>query len=217
MAMHLIFLGPPGAGKGTFAGMLTEAFGPVHVSTGDILRAEMKAGTDLGKLARDHVDSGGLVPDEVIADVVDNRLRQADVRQNGFILDGFPRTMRQAELLAEGMDEMGWELDAIVLFDTDRELLLRRLTARRLCRGCGQMFNLLFGPPKVTGLCDACGGELYQRSDDSPETALDRLALYDRQTTPLIEYYNRSGRLEKVDSGGTLYLVFAALRKALSI
>ncbi|MDT8389575.1 MAG: adenylate kinase [Lentisphaeria bacterium] len=214
---NLVFLGPPGAGKGTFAGMLGNDFQLVHISTGDILRAEMKAGSPLGEQAKRYVESGGLVPDEIIADVVDVRLRADDVRTNGFILDGFPRTVRQAELLDDVLARHHWKLDAAVLFDTRRDLLLSRLTARRLCRGCGRMFNVLYGPPKKETVCDDCGEALYQRADDSKETALGRLDVYDQQTAPLIDFYERRGLLKRVDSGGTLDTVNALVRSVLSL
>lgn len=213
----LVFLGPPGAGKGTFASMLVKDFHFAHISTGDILRAEMKAGTPLGQQAKEYVESGGLVPDEVIADVVDVRLQADDIQSDGFILDGFPRTVRQAELLDEVLRRHHWALDAAVLFDTSRDLLLSRLTARRLCKGCGRMFNVLYGPPKKERVCDDCGAELYQRADDSEETALGRLDVYDQQTSPLIDLYEKRRLLKRVDSGGTLAAVNGLVRDALGL
>jgi adenylate kinase len=214
---RLVFLGPPGAGKGTFAQMMVEALAYTHISTGDILRAEIAAATPLGKEARKHVESGGLVPDEIIAGVVQVRLERTDLADGGFILDGFPRTLPQAGLLEGVLDRRGWKLDATVLFDTDRDLLVRRLTARRLCRKCGAGYNVLYSPPTKDGVCDKCGGELYQRADDSRETALDRLQVYDRQTAPLVELYRRRGLLREVDSGGTKADVFLRLRALLEL
>lgn len=217
MINRLVFMGPPGAGKGTFAAMMVEAFGQVHISTGDILRAEMKADTPLGRRAREFVESGELVPDRVIADVMDTRLGVSDVAEQGFILDGFPRTIPQAELLDLVLDRREWRLTAVVLFDTDRELLVSRLTARRMCRKCGANWNILYGPPTVEGVCDKCGGDLYQRADDSKETALDRLDVYDRQTAPLVDFYDKRGLIKRVDSGYTKPEVFAALRAVLGL
>lgn len=213
----LVFLGPPGAGKGTFALMLANDFQFVHISTGDILRAEVKSGTPLGKQAKTCIESGDLVPDQVVADVVDVRLRADDVQANGFILDGFPRTVRQAELLDGVLQGHSWALDAAVLFDAGRDLLISRLTARRLCRGCGKMFNVLYGPPKKAGVCDDCGDTLYQRADDSKETALGRLEVYEQQTAPLIELYEKRGLLKRIDSDGTLAEVNGVLRAALDL
>ncbi len=213
----LVFLGPPGAGKGTFAEMLAGEFGLRHISTGDILRAEMKAGTPLGEVARESVVAGRLVADDVVAAIVANQLQNPEAKQRGFILDGFPRTVKQAELLAGSLAAGGLLLEAAVLFEADRELLLRRLTARRLCRACGKLFNLLYGPPRQEGVCDACGGDLYQRADDSLATATERLAVYDRETAPLIGHYESRHLLRRVDSGHSKAAVFAALRQELEL
>lgn len=213
---RLVFLGPPGAGKGTFAGLFAERFGTVHISTGDILRAEIKAGSRLGIAARQCVDSGELVPDEVIVGIVDHRLGEPDVAGHGFILDGFPRTVRQAELLEEALKTCGWELDAVVLFAADRDLLIRRLTARRLCQGCGKVYNVLYDPPCAEGICH-CGEPLYQRPDDSRETALGRLEVYQRQTSPLIDFYRSRGLLKTVDSAGEKSAVMAGLCRVLGV
>ena len=213
--IKVVFLGPPGAGKGTFANMLAEDFHPVHISTGDILRAEMKEGTELGEKARQYVESGRLVSDEVVTAIVAGKLARPETRRLGFILDGFPRTVRQAELLDEAMREADLELDAAILFHAERDLLLKRLTARRICRNCGAVYNVLFSPPRTDGVCDKCGGELYQRSDDTRETAVERLQVYEQQTAPVIEFYRGRGLLHEIDSGQPKESVGAALRRLL--
>ena len=196
---NLVFLGPPGAGKGTLSEPLMKAEKLAHISTGDILRAEVKNGTELGKLAKSYMDKGGLVPDEIVAGMVAKALA-SDECKTGFILDGFPRTVPQAALLDKAMSEIGMKLDAVVLFDAPTDLLLQRLTARLTCRACKASFNKLFCKPKQEGVCDHCGGELYQRDDDSLETAQNRLKVYNEQTAPLIDYYAQKNMLSKIDS-----------------
>lgn len=212
---NLIFLGPPGAGKGTLSDPLMKAENLAHISTGDILRAEIKNGTDLGKTAKTYMDQGKLVPDEIVADMVGKRLAEDDCK-NGFILDGFPRTVPQAELLEQVMGKINMKLDAVVLFDAPEDLLLQRLTARLTCRSCGASFNKLFALPKVDGVCDHCQGELYQRSDDSMETAQNRLKVYHEQTSPLIEFYIGRNLLSKIDSSLPKAEGYAALQAVLS-
>lgn len=196
---NLVFLGPPGAGKGTLSKILIKEEGLAHISTGDILRGEMSRETELGKKAREYVTTGKLVPDEIVADMVGKRLAEKDC-DNGFILDGFPRTVRQAELLDECLNEIGKKLDLVVYFDAGEELLLKRLTARLTCKGCGAVFNKIFSPPAKDSVCDSCNGELYQRPDDSLETARDRLSVYNEQTSPLISYYEKKNLLDKINS-----------------
>ncbi|MDD3885747.1 MAG: adenylate kinase [Victivallaceae bacterium] len=191
---NLIFIGAPGAGKGTISGVLLEKYPLVHISTGDILRDEIKRDTELGRQAAGLMKDGKLVPDEVVAGMVRARLAQKDC-DNGFILDGFPRTVNQADLLAAALKDLGRPLDRVVYLKVDDELLLQRLTARQGCRKCGAIYNKLFMPSKKPGVCDACGGELFQRPDDSLETAKNRLAVFYKQTSPLIEYYDRQGKL----------------------
>ena len=197
--MKLVFLGPPGAGKGTQAAGVSAHLRVPHISTGDILRAEIKNGTELGNSAKSYMDAGKLVPDEIVAGMVAKRLASDDCKA-GFILDGFPRTVPQAELLDKAMKEIGMTLDAVVLFDAPVDLLIQRLTARLTCRACGASFNKLFSKPKQEGICDSCGGELYQRSDDSLETAQNRLKVYQEQTAPLVAYYEQKNMLSKIDS-----------------
>jgi adenylate kinase len=197
---NLVFLGPPGAGKGTLSMILKEETGLAHISTGDILRAEIKNETELGKKAKECVNKGALVPDEIVAEMVGKRLSESDC-ENGFILDGFPRTINQADLLNDALQKIGKKLDMVVYFNAEEELLLKRLTARLICKACGYNHNKIFSPPTSEGVCDKCGGELYQRPDDSLETAKDRLKVYNEQTAPLIEYYKEKGLLSEIDSG----------------
>jgi adenylate kinase len=212
---HLIFLGPPGVGKGTMAEKLTQNFPLRHISTGDILRAEMKGGSELGAQAKNYMGKGQLVPDELVAAIVATRLAEPESRDNGFILDGFPRTINQAKLLESALDKNKMKLDAVVLFEAVREILLKRLTARRICRECGAVFNLLFSPPEKDGICDKCGGKLYQRPDDSLDTAKNRLEVYAEQTAPLIDYYDERGLLLRVSGASEKAQNYRGLIKAL--
>ncbi|OPZ28044.1 MAG: Adenylate kinase [Lentisphaerae bacterium ADurb.BinA184] len=212
-----VFLGPPGAGKGTMAEMMGAAFGVRQISTGDILRAEMKAGTELGRQARQYIDNGQLVPDETVTAIVTARLADPAIAAGGFILDGFPRTVRQAELLDAALERHGLTLDRVVLFEVERELLLTRLTARRVCKACGAVFNTLFNRPRAEGVCDACGGPLIQRTDDSRSTAVERLAVYERQTAPVADYYRRRGLLTALSGAGHKDENFARLRQGLGL
>jgi len=214
--MKLILLGPPGAGKGTQAKMLMDRYGIPQISTGDILRAAVKDGTPMGLKAKSFMDAGGLVPDDVVVGIVRERLQQDDCK-SGFILDGFPRTVPQADALAEALTGLGRPLDAVVSLGVDIEALVERLTGRRTCRDCGRGYHVAFSAPKVAGVCDTCGGELLQRDDDREETIRRRLDVYNDQTSPLIDYYRKSGLLSEVD--GMLSMdavqgeVLAVLRK----
>lgn len=196
--MKLILLGPPGAGKGTQAKMLTERFGIPQIATGDILRGAVQAGTALGLQAKSFMDAGGLVPDEVVIGIVRERLQQADCTV-GFILDGFPRTVAQADALQGNLESLGRRLDRVVSLTVDADALVERLTGRRTCRSCGRGYHVSFDPPRNAQLCDACGGELYQRDDDREETIRKRLTVYDQQTSPLIAYYRAAGLLTELD------------------
>ena len=191
---NLIFLGGPGAGKGTVSNRMIAKYGVAHISTGDILRAEVAKGTPAGKEAGAIMKSGGLVPDALVCGMVGERLQQPDC-EKGFILDGFPRTIAQADTLAETLKGMGKKIDAVVYLNVADEIILERLTARMNCRGCEAIYNKIFMPPKVAGVCDKCGSELFQRPDDSLETAKSRLAVFHKQTQPLIEYYEKLGLL----------------------
>jgi len=196
--MKLILLGPPGAGKGTQAKMLTEQFSIPQISTGDILRAAVNDGTAMGLKAKEYMDAGGLVPDKVVVGIVRDRLQEADC-VNGFILDGFPRTVPQADALQTSLSEMHKELDRVISLDVDAEALVERLTGRRTCKECGRGYHVTFDPSREEGKCDACGGTLFQRDDDQEETIRKRLQVYADQTAPLISYYRDAGVLLELD------------------
>jgi len=200
---NLILLGPPGVGKGTQAKLLIERFGIPQISTGDILRAAVKELTPMGVKAKGYMDSGALVPDEVVIGIVEERLAQSDCAQ-GFILDGFPRTVAQADALKQVLDGLKRGIDHVISLSVDKGELLRRLTGRRACPSCGAVYHIEFAPSKEAGRCDACAAELFQREDDKEETILKRLAVYDEQTAPLIAYYTGSGLLRSVNGLGTV-------------
>jgi adenylate kinase len=206
--MRAVLLGPPGAGKGTQAVRLVEKYNVPQISTGDIFRANIKAGTELGKKAQEYTNSGRLVPDELVVDLVKDRLQQEDCA-NGYLLDGFPRTIYQAEQLDKYLAEQGQKLDAVINFEVDSEELISRLTGRRMCKACGAGYHIKNMPPKVEGVCDKCGGELEQRKDDNRETAENRLKVYEESTAPLIEYYSNSGLLNNFDAAKNPDEVFA--------
>jgi adenylate kinase len=195
--LRLVFLGPPGAGKGTQARVLEQRFGPRQISTGDILREQRTAGTELGRLAESYMTSGALVPDKVIIDMVGGELANSP---SGFIMDGFPRTVAQAEAFDTFLHDKGWPLDAVVLFDADRSTLIQRLSARWSNPRNGRTYNTATNPPRVAGIDDDDGGPLMQREDDRPETVAKRLDVYDEQTRPLVDYYRGSGKLIEVDA-----------------
>lgn len=196
--MKMILLGPPGAGKGTQAKMLTDEFGIPQISTGDILRAAVKEGTPMGVKAKSFMDAGGLVPDEVVIGIVTERLQKPDC-DSGFILDGFPRTVPQADALGENLQNLDKNLDAVISLEVDIEALVERLTGRRTCKDCGRGYHISFDSPKVDGVCDACGGVLFQRDDDQEETIRKRLDVYNEQTSPLTDYYASAGLLKSLD------------------
>jgi adenylate kinase len=211
--VRLIFLGPPGAGKGTQARALAQEWGVPQIATGEMLRAAVAAGTPLGREAQRIMETGALVPDDVIVGLIAERLREPDAAR-GFILDGFPRTIGQAEALNRLLKDLGQSLDAVVYFDVAEAELLRRLTGRRLCRQCQTAFHLVSAPPARPGVCDRCGGELYQRDDDSEKTARHRLDVYGRQTAPLLDYYRGRGLLTPIQGEGAVDTIRAAIRRA---
>ncbi|HQO57487.1 MAG TPA: adenylate kinase [Candidatus Omnitrophota bacterium] len=193
--MNLVLLGPPGAGKGTFAGMIKESFELVHISTGDILREAMKSGSDLGRRVKSYVESGGLVPDELIIEIMEERLGQQDVTEHGYLLDGFPRTTAQAESLDRILDQIQQPIDLVVYMEAGLPVILQRLTGRRLCRKCNAIYHTVNMPPKKAGVCDHCGGELYQRPDDNEETITNRMKVYTQSTKPIVDYYLNQKKL----------------------
>ena len=210
--MRVAFLGPPGAGKGTQARDLAQEWRVLHLATGDMLREAVAAGSPLGREAKTYMDQGALVPDDVIIRMMAERLGAAAGR--GFILDGFPRTIAQAEALARLLKDLGQTLDTVVYFDVSEPELLRRLTGRRVCRKCGHTYHLTSNPPKRPGVCDACGGELYQRDDDTEATVRNRLEVYRRQTAPLLDYYRQRNLLVTVSGEGPLATIRDAIRAA---
>lgn len=209
--MNLMLLGAPGAGKGTQAARLIEAYGLAHISTGDILRKAVADQTPLGLAAKAYMDKGELVPDEVVIGLVRERLQEPDTAA-GFILDGFPRTVVQAEALSDVLAELGKNLDAVITIEVDKEALVKRLTARRTCATCGAIFNVLFQPEAASGSCPSCGGQLLQRDDDTVETVTNRLEVYERSTLPLVDYYRNAGLLRSVDGNKTPDEVFAQIQ-----
>ena len=193
--MNLVLLGPPGAGKGTFAGMIKEAFGLVHISTGDMLREAMKSGSDLGKSVKSYVESGGLVPDELIIKIIEERLKQNDVTAHGYLLDGFPRTTAQAESLDRILEHIQQPVDLVVYMEAGLPVVLQRLTGRRLCRSCNAIYHTVNMPPREENICDHCGGELYQRPDDNEGTITNRMKVYEESTQPIVTYYLSQNKL----------------------
>ena len=206
--MHILLMGPPGAGKGTQAANLVKEFTISHISTGDMFRAAIKAGTEIGKQAKACIDAGNLVPDEITIGIVRERLSQDDCKK-GFILDGFPRTVEQADALTEILSDLGLKLKSVLDVNVPSADLVERAVGRRICKSCGATYHIKFNPSKVEGVCDECGGELFQRPDDTEETMKNRLSVYDAQTKPLIDYYTKAGLYVEVDGRQEIGKVFA--------
>ena len=196
--MNIILMGLPGAGKGTQASEIVKKFPIPHISTGDMFRKAIKDETDLGKEAKSYMDRGELVPDEVTVGIVKERISEDDAKK-GFLLDGFPRTIEQAEALNNIMSELDRNIDAVINIEVPEEELMNRLTSRRICEKCGTTYHLVFNPPKVDGVCDIDGGKLYQRKDDNPETVSNRLSVNVKQSKPILEYYDEKGVLKNID------------------
>ena len=214
--MHILLMGPPGAGKGTQAAALVKELGVPHISTGDMFRAAIKEGTEMGKKAKSFIDAGNLVPDEVTIGIVRDRLAKADCKK-GFILDGFPRTVGQADALKGILSDLGLTLDKVLNISVPSSELIERAVGRRICKACGATYHLKFNPTKVEGKCDECGGELYQRADDTAETMGNRLKKYEESTKPLIDYYKGQDKLVSVDGNRAPDVVFADIVERLGI
>ena len=212
--IRIVLLGPPGAGKGTQAKLLQDKYSACQVSTGDILRGAVRDQTPIGKEASEYINRGALVPDDVIVKLVGERLKAKDC-DNGFILDGFPRTINQAKSLQEILNARGLTLDRVLSIEVPQKLIVERLAGRRTCKDCGALYHTVFDPPKTKGVCERCGGELYQREDDREETIKARLITYDQQTAPLIDYYRERGMLSSVDGVGTVDEIHDRMSQAL--
>ena len=212
--MKVIMLGAPGAGKGTQAKKLAAAYSIPHISTGDIFRANIKEGTELGKKAKAYMDAGQLVPDELVCDLVVDRIQQDDCK-NGYLLDGFPRTIPQAEALDAAVEKLGEKIDYAVNIDVPDDNIINRMSGRRACVGCGATYHIVFNPPKVEDVCDVCGKSLILRDDDKPETVKTRLDVYHAQTQPLIDYYAGRGVLVTVDGTQNMDKVFSDIKDIL--
>ena len=212
--MKVIMLGAPGAGKGTQAKKLAAEYSIPHISTGDIFRANIKEGTELGKKAKAYMDAGQLVPDELVCDLVVDRIQQDDCK-NGYLLDGFPRTIPQAEALDAAVEKLGQKIDYAVNIDVPDDNIINRMSGRRACVGCGATYHIVFNPPKVEDVCDVCGKSLILRDDDKPETVKTRLDVYHAQTQPLIDYYAGRGVLVTVDGTQNMDKVFADIKDIL--
>lgn len=206
--MFLLLMGPPGAGKGTQAERLMEKYQVPHISTGDMFRAAVKQGTELGKEAKRYMDAGQLVPDEVTIGIVREGLARPECK-NGFILDGFPRTEEQAKQLDVILDNLSIKLNAVIDITVPSDELIGRITGRRICKACGATFHVIFNPPKIEGVCDKCGGNLYQRDDDKEETVTKRVDVYNKQTRPLIDYYTKQGIYKNIDGTQDIDKVFS--------
>ena len=212
--MKIIMMGAPGAGKGTQAKKIAAKYGIPHISTGDIFRANIKNGTELGKKAKTYMDQGLLVPDELVVDLVVDRVNQDDCT-NGYVLDGFPRTIPQAEALTEALEKMGQKVDFAIDVNVPDENIVKRMGGRRACVTCGATYHMVYAPTKKEGICDTCGGELILRDDDKPETVQKRLNVYHDQTQPLIDYYTNQGILRTVDGTVDIDDVFRAITEFL--
>ena len=212
--LRLVLLGPPGAGKGTQASAIVKEYNIPHISTGDIFRANIKAGTNLGKKAKEYMDKGLLVPDDLVVSIVRERLIEEDCKE-GFLLDGFPRTVNQGEALDIELEKMGLKLDKVVNIDVEKDVLIQRAIGRRICKNCGATYHIDFNPPKEEGICNVCEGRLFQRDDDKKETVEKRIEIYEKQTKPLIDYYAEKRLILNIDVTKTIYVFFQEIIKAL--
>ncbi len=212
--MRLILLGPPGAGKGTQAASISKQYNVPHISTGDIFRKNIKEGTELGKKAKEYMDKGLLVPDDLVVAIVEDRLKEDDCK-SGFLLDGFPRTVNQAKTLDKVLENMNTSLNNVINIKVDRDILVERIVGRRICKDCGATYHVEFNPTEEKDMCDACGGELYQRDDDKAETVVKRIEVYLNETSPLINYYDQKNILIDIDGEQDIDKVFKNIALAL--
>ena len=212
--MKLVLLGPPGAGKGTQAAEIVKKYNVPHISTGDIFRKNISEGTELGKEAKGYMDKGQLVPDELVVAIVKDRLSESDCK-DGFLLDGFPRTVDQADALDTELKNLNYNLDKVLNIYVDKNALIERAVGRRICKSCGATYHISFNKPKEEGKCDLCGGELFQRSDDTEETVANRIGVYSEQTEPLTDYYEKKGILANINGDQDIDKVFSEIVTAL--
>ena len=212
--LNIVLLGPPGAGKGTQAELIVKKYGIPQISTGDIFRANIKNGTELGKKAKSYMDKGELVPDDLVIEIATARLLEDDCK-DGFMLDGFPRTVYQAEKLDEFLAKHNMKIDSVLDIEVEKSILLARIIGRRVCKACGATYHVVNMPPAKEGVCDSCGGELYQRADDTEATVKNRIEVYEAQTMPLVDYYEKAGNIVHIDGSAELDDVFAEIVKAL--
>ena len=212
--MNLLIIGAPGAGKGTMSNFIVEKYNVVHVSTGDMLRQAIKDQTAVGLEAKKYMDKGGLVPDSIINDIIVERLSKDDIK-DGFLFDGYPRTVNQAESLTKILGDLGKKLDAVINLNVSDDVLIKRIEGRRLCPNCGASYNIFFSAPQVEGVCDKCGSELFIRSDDNAESVKYRLVEFRQNTQPVIEYYEKLNLVKDINANADRYVVFEDIEKAL--
>lgn len=214
--MIVILFGPPGAGKGTQAKLLSSFLNVPHISTGDILRNNVKEGTSLGRQAKSYMEKGELVPDELVTDMISDYMRKPQTKK-GFILDGYPRNISQAKDLNNIVKDLGSQIDLAIYFDTSKDVIVKRLSGRRVCRKCGRNYHLIHMPSKNNGICDDCGGELYQRDDDTKQTIINRLEVYLKQSTAVLDYYTKQGKLKRINGDSQADCVFKSLKDTLNV